>query len=93
MAEPRAVYAATLLRDGMVLVEGGYNDSFTEGLASAELYDPSSGSWNSTASMIQGRQFQTATLLLDGRVLVAGGEISGPGQATAVHLYEPGGSS
>jgi len=41
MIEARIGHTATLLREGTVLIAGGY--SSLEGLASAELYDPGSG--------------------------------------------------
>ena len=42
-------------------------------LASAELYDPASGTWTATGSLTTARQLPTATLLPNGQVLVAGG--------------------
>jgi hypothetical protein len=86
-------HMATLLPDGMVLVAGGGNDpNGANALASAELYDPGSGSWTATASMVVARVGSTATLLLDGTVLVAGGDFSGgPEDLASAELYDPRG--
>ena len=73
---------ATLLPDGTVLVTGGTRRDPL--LASAELYDPGSGSWTATGNMVEVRDGHRATLLLDGTVLVAGGA-----EASA-ELYDPG---
>ncbi len=82
MAHGRAWATATLLPDGRVLVAGGAcnGDDYgcDEGSSlvnqrSAELYDPATGRWTTTGSMLDGRDKATATLLHDGRVLVAGG--------------------
>jgi hypothetical protein len=67
-------HTATLLRDGDVLVAGAnYSRLGLDPAASAELYDPGSGSWRATKSMIIAGDHETATLLADGRVLVTGG--------------------
>lgn len=89
MTRGRGGHTATLLPDGRVLVVGGgAEDNSLEGgprSASAELYDPGSGRWTATGSMIEARQGFTATLLPDGTVLVAGGD----GSFTAAELYDP----
>jgi N-acetylneuraminic acid mutarotase len=74
MANARSNHTATLLRDGKVLVAGGFGAVVAgeRGTASAELYDPSSNTWSSTTSMATARLYHTATLLPNGKVLVAG---------------------
>ena len=76
---------ATLLADGRVLVSGGDSPGTA---ATAELYDPDSGSFTRTGSMSSGREGQTATLLPDGRVLITGGHVGSTSTAGA-ELYKP----
>jgi galactose oxidase-like protein len=72
MAAVRSWHTATLLNDGRVLLTGG-TDGNTD-LTSAELYNPSAGTFSTTTgSMATARQQHTATLLNDGTVLVVGG--------------------
>src|SRR5215469_9540846 len=57
MAASREQHTATLLATGKVLITGGVQDSV---LASAELYDPSSGTFSPTGSMTTLRCSHTA---------------------------------
>jgi hypothetical protein len=82
MTTARANATATLLANGHVLVAGGGNPSAT---ASAELYDPASGTWSATGSMTSFHPLGAAALLQDGRVLVAGystGDVYSPATGT-----------
>ena len=68
-------HTATLLQNGQVLVTGGERFPFwvEDFEDTAELYDPTTDTWNPTDPMTVARANHTATLLQDGRVLVAGG--------------------
>ena len=88
----RTRHTATLLNNGMVLMAGGADYwlvNFGESLASAELYDPATGTFTPTSSSLNtARYFETATLLNNGMVLIAGGDGMGQYEASA-ELYEP----
>jgi hypothetical protein len=58
-------------------------------LASAELYDPTTGKFSATGSMTVGRATHTATMLADGRVLMAGGGNEGSAAAASAEIYDP----
>ena len=66
--------AVAALPDGSVLVAGGLTSTpYSESvLASAEIYDPSTGNWSVTGSMPVASDGLTATLLDNGLVLVTG---------------------
>ena len=84
MTVARSGHTATLLADkalpnyGNVLIAAAAGGSQT-----AELYDPATGKFTPTASMVVAHDVPTATLLQNGRVLIAGGETA------SAELYDP----
>jgi hypothetical protein len=72
----RSGHTATLLRDGRILLTGGEDaaDPGAGTLASAEVFDPTTGRSQPVDDMSIARSGHVAVLLADGRVLVAGGE-------------------
>jgi hypothetical protein len=90
MTVPRTGQTITMLRDGRVLLTGGdQNAGFRSQLASAEIYDPGSGTFTATGSMSTPREGHTATILRDGRVLVAGGSPNGIQTTDSAEIYDP----
>jgi hypothetical protein len=83
MSMARCSHTATLLNNGKVLIAGG-----DPGLASAELYDPATGSFTATGSMTTERLQHTATLLNNAMVLIAGGQ-NNSGYLDSAELYDP----
>jgi hypothetical protein len=86
MSSAREWQTATLLSDGRVLITGGFDSPGY--LATAELYDPQSGTFSPTGSMSSARSGATATLLSDGRVLITGG-YGGSGPLATAEIYTP----
>ena len=95
MTEGRCSHTATLLTNGQVLVAGGCCKPRINGdtLASAELYNPSAGTWQATGSLNVSRYGAAAVLLSSGEALVAGGiNIANGGTYTVLastELYNP----
>jgi hypothetical protein len=90
MNSARTGAVAVLLPTGEVLVAGGSSNGTANGaLSSAELFDPTTGTFVSTShNMTAARLGATATLLNNGDVLIAGGENSG-GVLNSAELYDP----
>jgi phosphatidylserine/phosphatidylglycerophosphate/cardiolipin synthase-like enzyme len=90
MKQERRNHRASLLKDGRVLVSGGFDASFT-GCDSVELFDPETETWTLTGPLRIKRGGHTATLLYDGRVLVAGGFNGGTSGATlnSTEIFDP----
>jgi Galactose oxidase, central domain len=82
MSTDRAFHTATLLGINKVLIVGGCEEDYQTGCApksSAEVFDPSAGTFSPTGGLAVARASHTATLIPDGKllanskVLVAGG--------------------
>ena len=83
----RANHASLVLPNGQVLLIGGSNNAAGT-LATAELYDPASGTFSATGSMSHPRGLPATVLLADGRVLVSGGTYTNVATNTA-EIYDP----
>jgi hypothetical protein len=80
MTDPRYSHTATLLNTGKVLVAGGWGATPPSCEQSpvwntAELYDPTAGTFTATGNMIAPRYLHTATLLNNNLVLLAAGDM------------------
>jgi hypothetical protein len=82
-------YTATLLQNGQVLVAGGFDSATNTVYATAFLYNPSTGAWTETGSMVKAVHNHRATLLASGEVLVTGGVTASGGTTTVAELYDP----
>jgi len=88
----RSFHTATRLLDGRVLVTGGHDTGFDgNNHNTAEIYDPSTGTWSFAAPMATRRGRHTATLLPNGDVLVIGGaQVGSLSSVTAnAEIYHP----
>jgi len=98
MGYPHAGHSATVMKDGKVLLAGGYeiNPASGERVASAhaELFDPATGGFSDLPDLsfvdaqqrtvLTPRAFHSGTLVAgsSGKVLLAGGEVYVPGGVT-----------
>jgi len=92
MIARRSDTSMTLLRDGTILVAGGFTGEFTSnGLnsSSAEIYNPRTDRWTKTAPLVAAVSGQTATLLPDGTVLVVCSSVNSALLTPSAQLYSP----
>jgi uncharacterized protein (TIGR03437 family) len=96
MITPRANHAAVRLPDGKVLITGGYTlscrgEGCIAGDGSAELYDPSTGTFQAAGRMVTAQANQAAVRLGSGKVLFAGGNVAQGGVAVGppAEWYDP----
>jgi hypothetical protein len=90
MTQPRCHHSATLLPNGEVLVAGGADslDNSPDTTDTAELYNPTTGTWQTAGSLKTSRASQVA-LLENGQVLVAGGYNTSNGTTTGLASAQP----
>jgi hypothetical protein len=87
----RWISSAIRLRDGRVLITGGTKtDGPERGIATAEIFDPATGTIAPTGAMTSPRTNHTMALLPDGRVVVVGGQTDPNGVTlTTTEVYDP----
>ena len=91
----RTLARAILLPNGSVLIMGGcVNDCLSATTRSAELYNPTTGMFTATGSMVQARAEFGVALLANGQALVVGGctayDVNGCLAVTAkAEIYNP----
>jgi Galactose oxidase, central domain/Kelch motif len=88
MTMDRRGHAATVLLNGRILIVGGYSEGRDTDptLISAELYDPSTGTFTRTGNMA-GPGGRGATLLASGKVLITREPFIG--SLTQYEIYDP----
>lgn len=90
MSVARVFHTATLLPSGQVLIIGGTSGAgkVFSAYASAEVYEPSTGTFTTVGSMNLARYLHSATLLSTGKVLIAGGSNT-IDYSNSAELYNP----
>jgi hypothetical protein len=91
MGSARYRAAATLLQNGKVLITGGQSTvSPLSAMNTAVIYNPSTGVWTpSNSIMTTARYFHTSTLLPGGQVLITGGINTAGVTLNTAEIYDP----
>jgi Kelch motif len=82
-------HVAVLLRDGRVLIAGGWGSSPAGPLDTTELYDPASRTFLPGPRLGLGRGGMAAMRLRDGRVLIAGGFTGSKPTTAYAEIFDP----
>ena len=92
MGTGHGLATASLLPDGRVLVAGGALQSgCCGGMVAADLYNPSTGTWQAAANMNVAREAAASVVLPDGTVLMTGGYngITTTPYLASTEIYQP----
>lgn len=92
MATMRKLANASVMADGRVVVTGGSEvwNQLTGVNRTAEIWNPTSGTWTVGATAVKSRLYHSGSVLLpDASVLVSGGGAPGPEVNTNAEIYYP----
>ncbi len=92
MATMRKLANATVMADGKVVVTGGSEvwNQLTGVNRTAEIWNPTTGTWTIGATAVKSRLYHSGSVLLpDATVLVVGGGAPGPEVNTNAEIYYP----
>jgi hypothetical protein len=87
MTAPLAEATSAMLRDGRVLLAGGFDG--TTAVNTEQIYDPGTGTFTPTGRLSSARLHVAAAVLGDGRVLVAGGQGADRSALASAEIFDP----
>jgi hypothetical protein len=91
MSAARSHASATTLANGKVLVVGGMSNYYSNSnVAAAELYDPATGTFSYTGTLVVPRNGHVPARLADGNVIVTGGTESSGMAGRGIERYDVG---
>lgn len=84
-------HTASVLLDGRILVAGGQYGPLGSivFLASAEIYDPDTGTWSAASAMNGPHTSHTSNRLFDGTILISGGALDSTANLATAERYDP----